>query len=205
MPRVNFPALLPILLGALAANPFAQAASGNTLQDELRIFTDENAAQCKSVKEQLEDFDVKADPLTGYNLRDAVQSLCVCLPARTEELRATLEPGDLSRALTNEELLALLNPAVIEKCAGEQLQSIYGEQCRKRFKRRRIDVNRYCPCMKAIVGGFSDKMAAAIATASSDYLPSAVEAEKNGDPVPPLPPALETYFAADQGCKVEVR
>jgi hypothetical protein len=66
-----------VLIGAAA-----HAGSGNTLGDELRIFSEEMATQCSSVKEQLESFRMRADPLTGYNLKDAVQSLCVCLPGR---------------------------------------------------------------------------------------------------------------------------
>ena len=73
--RSMFPVLL--LSIGLAIGPTVLAGVGNTMQDELRIFGEEIAIQCTSVKEQLEAFKVRADPLTGYNLKDAVQSLCV--------------------------------------------------------------------------------------------------------------------------------
>ncbi len=80
------------------------------MQDELRIFGEEIAVQCTSVKEQLEAFKVRADPLTGYNLKDAVQSLCVCLPAHTQTFRSTLSPEDLARTISEEEFLQGLRP-----------------------------------------------------------------------------------------------
>jgi len=187
------------ILGA-AACP-AQAAAGNTLKDELRIFTDDIAVQCGSVKEQLEDFKVKADPLTGFTLEDAVRSLCVCLPARTQALTSTLSADELARPIGEEDFLKLFNSAVIDKCAAEQMQTMYGEQCRKRFSKAVSNAPRYCSCMKEVVSEYSEATSAAIAAAASDYLPLAAEAEKNGEPVPRRPPILEAYFQADQGCK----
>ena len=189
-----------LLLSALLCAS-VHAREGNTLTDELRIFTEEISVQCSSVKEQLEGFRVRADPLTGYNLKDAVQSLCVCMPARIQELMATLSAEDLARALTPEEFLNLFNPAVIDKCAAEQLQAMYGEQCRKRFRKAGVDTAKYCPCMQDVVNGYSDAMARQIAAAAADYLPMAAAAEQQGQPVPPRPPVLESYFQADQGCK----
>ena len=195
--------LLTIFFEALglAACPAAHANSDNTLKHELRIFSDEIATQCSSVKEQLKDFKLRADPLTGYNLQDAVQSLCVCMPGHTEALKSTLSAEDLARTVSEAEFLSLFNPAVIDKCAAEQMRAMYGEQCRKRFKKSEINVDRYCACMKEVANGYSDATTREIAAAASDYLPLAAEAEKNGQPVPPRPPVLEAYYQADQGCK----
>jgi len=179
----------------------AHAREGNTLQDELRIFSEDIATQCTAVQGQLKDFKVKADPFTAYTLKDAVQSLCVCMPAHTQTLTSTLSPEDLARPVTADEFLVLFNPAVIDKCAAEQMQAMYGEQCHKRFAKTRINVHKYCLCMKEVVSRYSDATTAAIAAAASDYLPDAAEAEKNGKPVPPRPQVLEDYFQADQGCK----
>lgn len=200
MTRGRFPASL-LLLCALAGGA-ALADDSNTLGHELRVFNEEIAAQCKGVREQLEDFKVRADPLTGYNLKDAVQSLCVCLPDHAQALTSTLSPEDLARSVTAEEFLALLGPAVTDRCAAEQMQSLYGEQCRKRFRKKGLDTSSYCACMKQVVSGYPDATAAAIANASSDYLPLAAEAEKKGEPAPPRPPVLESYYQADQDCKV---
>jgi len=171
------------------------------MQDELRIFGEEIAVQCTSVKEQLEAFKVRTDPLTGYNLKDAVQSLCVCLPEKTQAFRNTLSPEDLARTISEEEFLKVFSPAVSDKCAAEQMHSMYGEECRKRFKKVGIDTSRYCSCMNEVVSGYSEETSAAIAAAASDYLPIAAEAEKRGDPAPSRPPILETYYQADQRCK----
>lgn len=183
------------------ACPAADEDSGNPLSTELLVFEKEIAAQCSSVKEQLEEFNVKADPLTGYNLKDAVQSLCVCLPAKKQEWTSTLSAEELERPVTEEEFLSFLHTAVIDKCAAEQMQAMYGKQCRQRFRKATVKVARYCSCMKEVVSGYTDAMTAAIAGAASDYLPLAAEAEKNGEPVPPRPPILEAYYLADQGCK----
>jgi hypothetical protein len=191
--------LLALTIGSVVV--VAHANSGNTLKYELRIFTDETAVQCSSVKEQLKDFRLNADPLTGYNLKDAVQSLCVCLPAQTEVLTNTLSAEDLARTVTEVEFLTLFNPAVIDKCAAEQMHAMYGEQCRKRFRKSEIDVPRYCTCMKEVVSGYSDATTREIAAAASDYLPLAAAEEKSGQPVPPRPPILEAYYQADLGCK----
>lgn len=190
-----------LLTIGLTIGPVVEAGVGNTMQDELRIFGEEIAVQCTSVKEQLEAFKVRADPLTGYNLKDAVQSLCVCLPAHTQEFRSTLSPEDLARTTSEEEFLKVFGPAVIDKCAAEQMHSMYGEECRKRFKKAGIDTSRYCSCMNEVVTGYSDATTTAIAAAASDYLPLAAEAEKKGEPAPPRPPILEAYYQADQGCK----
>jgi len=185
----------------LAIGTTADAGVGNSMQDELRIFTEEIATQCTSVKEQLENFNIPADPLTGYNLKDAVQSLCVCLPEKTQAFRSTLSPEDLARPISEEEFLGRFHPAVIDKCAAEQLHTMYGEQCRKRFRKAGLNTSQYCSCMKDVVGGFSEATAAAIAAAASDYLPLAAEAEKKGEPAPSRPPILESYYQADLGCK----
>jgi hypothetical protein len=191
--------LLTIGLGAC---PEAFARIGNTWQDELRIYSADIATQCSAVTDQLKDFKVRADPLTGYTLKDAVQSLCVCLPAKTQAFASTLSADELARTVSEEEVRSRFDPAVIDKCAAEQMQSMYGEECRKRFKKAaHIDVPRYCSCMKEVVGGYSEATTAAIAAAAGDYLPLAAEAEKNGEPVPARPPVLEAYFQADHGCK----
>jgi hypothetical protein len=179
----------------------AHAREGNTLQDELRIFTADVATQCSSVKEQLKTFKVNADPLTAYTIKDAVQSLCVCMPAQTLALTAALSAQDLARPVTETEVLNLFNPAIIDKCAGDQIRAMYGEQCRKRFRKADLDVPKYCACMKTVVSEYSDATTAAIAAAASDYLPLAAEAEKTGQPAPPRPANLEAYYQADQGCK----
>jgi hypothetical protein len=175
------------------------------MQDELRIFGDEIAVQCTSVKEQLETFKVRSDPLTGYNLKDAVQSLCVCLPEKTQAFRGTLSPEELARPIAEEEFLKVFNPAVIDRCAAEQMRAMYREQCRRRFKKTGVDTSHYCWCMNEVVSGYSDATTAAIAAAASDYLPLAAEAEQKGEPAPPRPPILEVYSQADQECKVKRR
>lgn len=192
--------LIRVLI-ALMICPAAHAREGNTLGDELRIFKDETAAQCTSVKEQLEDFRVRTNPLMGYNLRDAVQSLCTCLPEKSEALRGTLTPEQLARPVSQEEFLALFNPAVTDKCAAEQMQSMYGEECRKRFRKSGLDEAQYCACMKQVVSGYSEAESAAIAAAASDYLPMAAEAENTGGPAPERPAVLEGYYQADLACK----
>jgi hypothetical protein len=191
---------LLLLLGvglALAA----QAREGNTYQDELRIYTAELEVQCKSVQQQLASFKVRSDPLTGYNLKDAVQSLCHCLPEKTQAFRETLTPEELARPVTVEEYTSRFNPAVIDKCAAEQMHAMYGDDCPKRFRKSGIDVAAYCSCMKGVVSEFSADTAAAISAAAAEYLPQAAEAEKNGQPAPARPPVLEAYFQADQRCK----
>ncbi len=193
--------LTRILVVALMICPVAHAREGNTLGDELRIFKDETAAQCTSVKEQLEDFKVRTNPLMGYNLRDAVQSLCTCLPEKAEALRGTLTPEQLARPVSQEEFLTIFNPDVADKCAAEQMQSMYGEECRKRFRKSGLDEAQYCACMKQVVSGFSEAESAAIAAAASDYLPLAAAAENNGDPAPQRPAVLEGYYQADLACK----
>jgi len=181
----------------------ALAAEGNTLQDELRIFSGDIETQCKSVKEQLEDFKVRSNPLTGYNLRDAEQSLCVCLPAHTQAFKDTLSAEDLARTISSAEFLARFNPAVIDKCAAEQMQALYGEPCRKRFRKAGLDVAQYCACMKQVVSGYSEAESAAIAAAASEYLPQAAEAENGGEPAPDRPAVLEGYYQADLACKAK--
>jgi hypothetical protein len=179
----------------------AHAREGNTLKDELRIFTDDIATQCKSVQQQLKDFKAKDQPLTEYTLQDAVQSLCVCMPAKTQALSSTLSAEQLARPVSETEVLDLFNPAIIDKCAAEQMHAMYGEQCRKRFRKAGVKLRHYCPCMKEVVDGYADATTAQIAAAASDYLPLAAEAEKNGQPVPPRPPVLDAYYQSDQGCK----
>ena len=197
----KFPVLL--LTVCLVFGPPVLAGVGNTMQDELRIFGEEIAVQCTSVKEQLEAFKVRADPLTGYNLKDAVQSLCHCLPEKTQAFKSTLTAEVLARPVTVEEYTSRFNPAVIDKCATEQMRNMYGDECHKRFRKSGIDVPAYCACMKHVVSGYSDDTAAAISAAASEYLPQAAEAEKNGQPSPARPPVLEAYFHADQDCKAK--
>ena len=199
MPRMNLPAYLCAI--ALTVCAAAQAREGNTLKDELRIYTADIATQCKSVQDQLEDFKVETDPLTGFTLKDAVQSLCVCIPGHLQTMAATFTQKDLAKDVSADEVLSRFNPQVIDKCAGEQIQAMYGAQCPERFKLADLDVPHYCACMKKVVSVYSDAETAAIAAAAADYLPAAAEAEKNDDPLPKRPPVLEAYYRADLGCK----
>lgn len=194
---------LPLLLLALAlaAGTAALAREGNTNKDELRIFSDDIALQCTAVKDQLAAFNVKADPLTGYTLKDAVQSLCVCMPEKVKTLTDSLSPEELMREVGEVEASTLIRNGVINKCAAEQMQSMYGEACPKRFKKADLNARKYCACMKEVVSGYSEAETAEIADAASEYLPQAAEAEKHGRPAPPRPPMLETYYQADQNCK----
>jgi hypothetical protein len=192
-----------LLLASGLAGSGAQAREGNTYQDELRIYTDDLAVQCKSVQDQLGSFRMRSDPLTGYNLKDAVQSLCHCLPEKTQAFRNTLTEEELARPVTSDEYLRRFNPAVIDQCAAEQLRTLYGDECHKRFRKAGIDVAAYCSCMKSVVSGYSDDTSAAIAAAASEYLPLAADAEKSGQPAPARPPVLESYFQANQACKTK--
>lgn len=190
-----------LLAASFAACSAAQARDGNTLQDEFRIYAADIATQCTSVQDQLKTFIVESDPLTGYTLKDAVQSLCVCIPAKLEALKATVAPKDLQRPVSEDEVLRLFNPGVIDKCAAEQMHAMYGETCPARFKLADLDVPHYCSCMKEVMSGYSDAETAAVAAAAQDYLPVAAEAEKNNLPIPARPPILEAYYRADQTCK----
>jgi len=193
-------ASLALLLAALTCAA-AVAREGNTYQDELRIYIADLDAQCKSVRQQLDSFRMGSDPLTGYNLQDAVQSLCHCLPEKTEAFKATLTEKELARNVSAEEYVRRFNPAVIDLCAGEQMRALYGDDCRKRFRKAGVDVKSYCACMQEVVRGYPDATIAAIAAAADEYLPLAAEAQQNGQPVPARPAVLDEYFQADQGCK----
>ena len=193
-------ACLALAAGLMGGGP-ASAGSGNTLADELRVFNDDIARQCLAVKEQLAAVKKSDDPLTAFTLRDAVQSLCVCLPEKTEALKETLSREELAGEITESQFLARFNGPVIHRCAGEQLQAIYGDQCRQRFRRSGLDVRRYCRCMRDVVAGYSDATAGDIAAAAADYLPLAAAAENGGRQIPPRPPVLEAYFQADLACK----
>jgi hypothetical protein len=103
--------------------------------------------------------------------------------------------------VSEEEVLKMFNPGVIDKCAAEQMHAMYGEDCPKRFMQADLDVPHYCSCMKEVMAGYSDADTAAVANAAQDYLPTAAEAEKNGYPLPQRPPVLDAYFKADQNCK----
>jgi hypothetical protein len=192
-----------LIVLCLAAHASAQAREGNTWQDELRVYSADIALQCTAVKEQLAAFKMRTNPLVGYTLKDAVQSLCVCQPEKIHALRHALSPEELTRAITAEEFLARFNPAVIDKCAAEQMQAMYGDECPQRFKKAKLSTRNYCACMKEVVSGYSEATAATIAAEASDYLPLAAEAEQKAEPVPPRSPALEAYYQADQGCKAK--
>ena len=125
----------------------------------------------------------------------------MCLPTGEDARSGALSAEELARPIAEEEFLKVFSPAVIDRCAAEQMHSMYGEECRKRFRKAGIDTSHYCACMNEVVSGYSDASAAAIAAAASDYLPQAAEAEKKGEPAPPRPTILEAYFQADQACK----
>jgi hypothetical protein len=195
------PTLLLLWVGIGLASAAVQAREGNTYADELRIYTADLAVQCKSVTQQLESFKLRADPLTGYNLKDAVQSLCHCLPEKTEAFKNTLSAEELARPVSAEEYVSRFNSAVIDPCAAEQMRNVYGPECPKRFRKSGIRVASYCACMKGVVDAYPSDTSAAIAAAAADYLPQAAEAEQGGQPAPVRPPVLEAYFQADQRCK----
>jgi hypothetical protein len=194
--------LLPVLC-LVSHSAAAIAGVGNTWQDEFRVYAADIAQQCTAVKQQLAEFKVRSNPLAGYTLKDAVQSLCVCLPEKTQALKDQFSAEDLAREVAAEDFLARFNPAVIDKCAAEQMLAMYGDDCPKRFKKAGLNERRYCACMKEVVSGYTESMTAEIAADASDYLPLAAELEQRGEPVPPRPPALEAYYQADQRCKVQ--
>jgi hypothetical protein len=192
-----------LLLILCLAHAAVEAGPGNTWQDEFRVYTADLATQCAAVKQQLSEFKMRANPLGGFTLKDAVQSLCVCLPEKTQALKDTFSPGELAREIAAEEFLARFNPAVIHKCTAEQMMAMYGDDCRKRFKQAGLNERKYCACMKSVVSGYSEAMTAAIAADASEYLPLASEMEQRNEPAPARPPALEAYYQADQRCKAE--
>jgi hypothetical protein len=203
---MNNPRLLGFLTALLVLmSGTAQAREGNTWADEFRIYSADIATQCTSVKEQLKTFIVESDPLTGYTLKDSVQSLCVCIPAKLEALKTTIPAGDMAKPVSEQDVLKRFNPAVLDKCAAEQMLAIYGEDCPKRFKQANLDVPHYCSCMKEVMNNYSDAETVAIAAAAQEYLPVAAEAEKNDYPLPERPPVLEAYFLADEKCKGPVK
>ncbi len=179
----------------------AQVHAETTLSDELRAFAITIGAQCKSVSQQYAGVDHDQDPLTAYTLRDAVQSLCVCIPARTRVLARTRTHEDLASPITEEDFLALLKTDVFDGCAAVQLKAMYGEDCTARFKAPGLDARKYCSCMRAIVSTYSEGVAASIAFAAADYLPRAAAAESNGESPPERPAVLESYFLVDKACK----
>jgi hypothetical protein len=192
--------LLALCLTAFAPAP-AQAREGNTWADEFRIYSADIATQCSSVRDQLDTFIVESDPLTGYTLKDAVQSLCVCIPGKLDALKRGMTPTELERPVSEREVLALFNTSVLDRCAAGQMQAMYGEDCPKRFAQAGLDGPHYCSCMKEVTSRYSDAETAAIAAAAQEYLPVAAEAERSGFGIPPRPPVLEAYFRADQDCK----
>ncbi|HEV7607095.1 MAG TPA: hypothetical protein VGO61_07150 [Steroidobacteraceae bacterium] len=191
---------LVLALGLFACST-AHAQSENSLKSELRVFANFTAGQCASVKAQAAALKPHTDPLIVYNLKDAVESLCICVPAQTTALTLTLTPAQLARPVTEAELLSVLKPYAVDRCASQQLRAIYRENCRERFKNSSVDALKYCACMNQAVSEYTDAETAEIATAASDYLPRAAEAEKNGEPVPERPPILEAYFQSDRACK----
>jgi hypothetical protein len=190
-----------LLVLCFVSQTSVEAGPGNTWQDEFRVYTADLALQCAAVKQQLSEFKVRANPLAGYTLKDAVQSLCVCLPEKTQALKDTFSPEELAREIAADEFLARFTPAVIEKCTAEQMMAMYGDDCRKRFKQAGLNERKYCDCMRTVVNGYSESMTAAIAAEAADYLPVAAEREQRNEPAPSRPPALEAYYQADQRCK----
>ena len=188
-------------IAALTAVTATYAREGNTLQDEFRIYSAETLQQCESVKSQLKSFIMDSDPLTGYTLKDSVQSLCVCIPAKLEALKAKTPAADMAKEVTEKQVHELFDPAVVAKCAGEQMRGMYAEDCPKRFKLEGLDAPKYCACMKDVMSKYSEADTVALASAAADYLPKAAEAEKNELPLPQKAPILEGYFDADQKCK----
>ena len=106
-PRLQF---VLLWLGAIVG-VVAQAREGNTYEDELRIYAADLELQCKSVKQQLESFRLRSDPLTGYNLKDAVESLCHCLPQKTQAFKSTLSAEELARPVSAEDAIAAIAAA----------------------------------------------------------------------------------------------
>jgi hypothetical protein len=188
-------------LGGLCLFWAATAHAESTLKDELRVFAGSVAAQCRYVTGQDELAAAGNNPLIAYTLKDAVQSLCVCIPGRHEVLMKSLPAAELARPISEPELMNLLKTRIFDFCAARQFRNMYGQQCTERFKAPGLDVRKYCSCMSYTVSTYPDTVAAEIAFAAEQYIPLAAAAEKEGAPVPERPPVLEQYYLTDKACK----
>ena len=177
------------------------AHADSPLKEELWAFAGSVAQQCEYVTEQDKLSKPGSDPLLAYTLKDAVQSLCVCIPGRHEVLMKSLPAAELARPISEPEFMNLLKTRVFDFCAARQFRNMYGQQCTERFKAPGLDVRKYCSCMSYTVSTYPDTVAAEIAFAAEKYIPLAAAAEKEGAPVPERPPVLEDYYLADKACK----
>src|SRR6478752_5351759 len=93
-----------VQLGIGLALCWASAAQADSpLKDELRVFAGSVATQCRYVTEQDELATAGNNPLIAYTLKDAVQSLCVCIPGRNEVLMKSLSAAELARPVSEPE------------------------------------------------------------------------------------------------------
>ena len=194
---------------------FAQAQYATSLHGNLRSLIKISDDQCFTLEARL-----KAnlpDPVAAKTTipEDTYHFMCRCIPERTQALIDRLPEEELSKQVYEQhELLAVYKPAVIDTCSAELMRRLYGEHCEANVSvlsganessaNERLEVPKYCSCIREVVDRMPDSEAAELGVAAADYIPALADAKKNGTS-PPDPPAVWTRFvAANERCGMKM-
>lgn len=197
-----------ILYIAVTAGLFGFAATGaaenlGTVDQFLSSLSSLSTSKCRNRGALAEEFEAQGKAAEARSVRQVETSLCECMPAQLQTLRASLTTKELQRRVTESEFQARYVPRIINKCAAGQLRSTFGDGCSALLAKFRTNSAAYCRCMLDTVSKLSDAEAAQIGKESSEYIPLAAEAKERGEQMPERPPGLRRFAGMEAACAHE--
>jgi len=187
------------LLIALAA----QAQESVTIGEALRGFLQVSEQQCKQIDARAEREKEGKELALQLTMDDGRNVMCGCMPERTSALLKELPAEELSRRVsTQEEMLAVLRPKVMNPCMAEMMRRMYTYRCEDRFGSMMSggDLPRLCACLKEMVDKIPESQATEIGLAAAEWIPRAAAAKKNGESVPARPAVLDPVMNGQEQC-----
>ncbi|WP_124542282.1 hypothetical protein [Piscinibacter terrae] len=161
--------------------------------------------QCKqstpAMQSRMAALEAKGDKLAAFQMQQAEQNLCHCLPDRMKALRQRLKPAQLNEKMTEAEFITRYGRETLDQCTAAMARAPYGEGCAARMPEKPgLDAPKYCACMAEQLKAVPDNELTQIGLDSAAYVPRLAEAKKTGQPAPPMPAALKHFTQINQSC-----
>jgi hypothetical protein len=196
---------IALLAWCCGASCPAQEKVEGTVGGMLNGYLNLLAKSCPKHAAAVEDAKASGDIGAMVVTRQMYQTMCVCHPAKTRTLLASLPKETLAAKAEGENaFLVFATPGIQDPCVGEQLHSMFEGKTCDGFKSTDIQKGtsepEYCACMKREVADISDTEAARLFRELSQYNARYRAAKTNNLPRPEAMPRVDRYITTLKKC-----
>jgi hypothetical protein len=190
----------------LAASTHAAAAPPvGTVDEILQGISTTFETQCKQqapgMQSRVIAFEAKGEKLAAFQMQQAEQNICHCLPDGLKAVRQRLKPDQLNERMTEAQFINRHGREVLDRCTAAMARAPYGEGCAERMPARPgMDAPKYCACMADKLKSVPDNELMQVGLDSAEYAPLLAEAKKAGLQAPQMPPALMHFTQINEAC-----